>query len=162
MQASQCRGCSSEACVLLQGTLPEGSNTWGASRTFLSVRSGQRKLAASVAREHDAMRQAHASFRQVCALSLFLASASLLRNSPSWQLHMSAHTHRRKLSAAFVTGRYLQCGSDYMHVEGVTRKLCAREVHGGWNGAIHCTGFESLRDSHPIGVPLSCFCRRCM
>ena len=61
-------GCRIEpSCNLLQETLPEGTNTWGASRTFLSVRSGQRKLAASVASEHDAMRQAHATFRLVRA-----------------------------------------------------------------------------------------------
>ena len=97
--------CWSEACILLQGTLPEGSNTWGASRTFLSVHAGQRKLAASVGREHDAMRRAHVSFRQVSAPPPSLAQATFVPRSPSWRLHMSAHAHWRKLSAAVGTGR---------------------------------------------------------
>ena len=73
VERAQCLAARLESCTVLQGTLPEGSNTWEASRTFLSVRSGQRKLSASVAREHDAMRQAHASFRQVCANHSVLA-----------------------------------------------------------------------------------------
>lgn len=38
---------------------------WLASRTFLDVRNTQRRLTATVAHEHEIVRAAHASFRQV-------------------------------------------------------------------------------------------------
>ena len=40
---------------------------WLASRSFLDVRNTQRRLTASVAHEHEIVRAAHASFRQVTA-----------------------------------------------------------------------------------------------
>jgi hypothetical protein len=52
----------------MQEAIPRGQNTWRASRTFLHVRNTQRKLTASVVHEHEVMRAAHASFRQVSAL----------------------------------------------------------------------------------------------
>ena len=61
--------------MLLQGTLPEGSNKWEGSRTFLNVHAGHSRLAASVAHEHSIMCAAHASFRQVGAIILSMITS---------------------------------------------------------------------------------------
>ena len=79
-RAAMCR------CVMnnaMQETIPKGQNVWLASRTFLDVRNTQRRLTASVAHEHEVMRAAHASFRQVSALSS--------RCSPGTHFSMSSH-----------------------------------------------------------------------
>ena len=53
---------------VLQGTLQGGANTSRVSRTFLTLRAGHARLTASIAREHEVMREALSAFRQVSRL----------------------------------------------------------------------------------------------
>ena len=53
---------------VLQGTLQGGGNTSRVSRTFLTLRAGHARLTASIAREHEVMREALSAFRQVSFL----------------------------------------------------------------------------------------------
>ena len=67
--------------VVLQGTLHEGCNGCQASRTFLTLRAGHGRLTASIAREHEAMREALAALRQVSSPQSTLSGAQSSRRS---------------------------------------------------------------------------------
>ena len=63
--------------LVLQGTLQGGGNTSRFSRTFLTLRAGHARLTASIAREHEVMREALSAFRQVSSSLTKPLSAAL-------------------------------------------------------------------------------------
>ena len=49
----------------MQETCPRGGKHWKGSSTYLSLLGAHRRLAASIRAEHELMRQANLTFRQV-------------------------------------------------------------------------------------------------
>lgn len=60
--------------VVVQETCPRGGKHWKGSSTYLSLLGAQRRLSASIRAEHELMRQANLTFRQVTP-RIFIHSA---------------------------------------------------------------------------------------